>query len=132
MPKKSDRKCLKILPILVKEICKHTIIYNKSCTLNIIISITYFLFSFFITFKINFCYPFFRLNMSSDDEAFDEDAFNDEDLEGKSSVIFLIDSRFSMFTKDYVDDENNHQTRFNIALQVRIFLILVVCGFRYI
>lgn len=56
--------------------------------------------------------------MASDDDA---DSVSGEEYEnqgGKSGTIFLIDSRLSMFTKDFMDTENVEQTRFNIAIKV--------------
>lgn len=56
--------------------------------------------------------------MASDDDADSVSGEEHESQGGKSGTIFLIDSRLSMFSKDFMDTENVEQTRFNIAIKV--------------
>lgn len=56
--------------------------------------------------------------MASDDDADSVSGEEHENQGGKSGTIFLIDSRLSMFSKDFMDTENVEQTRFNIAIKV--------------
>lgn len=56
--------------------------------------------------------------MASDDDADSVGGEEQENHGGKSGTIFLIDSRLSMFSKDFMDTENVEQTRFNIAIKV--------------
>lgn len=71
--------------------------------------------------------------MASDDEA---DSLNGDEYEsdgGKSGTIFLIDSRLSMFTKDFMDSDDVQKARFNIAIKVsripKIYSIFLINTF---
>lgn len=57
--------------------------------------------------------------MDTEDETFEEE-YEDYRPVGKCGIIFLIDARLSMFTKDFTDINNEEQTRFNIAIKVII------------